>query len=97
MPRRLDVIVFRRIDRRVISHIAANCQQFERKIVYKIHLNLKSLSGGGSYPPFERGLHLKSRHIPANIPRISPRLLMVCRVYSEHVGVYRQVWRERRF
>ena len=48
-------------------------------------------------PPFERGLHRKIRHAPSNIPGIVPKLLMHRLVYSEQVGEYRQVWRERCF
>lgn len=32
----------------------------------------------GSYPPFEKGLHLKILFIPSHVPFIEPYLLIAC-------------------
>ena len=49
------------------------------------------LSGAGSYPPFENGLHLMIRQQPSKIPINTPWLLMHSIVYCEQVGRYKHV------
>jgi hypothetical protein len=61
------------------------------------HFFFKNGSGAGSIPPFEKGLHRKILHAPKRIPAVTPQLLIHRFVYSEQVGEYIQVWRERWF
>ncbi len=48
------------------------------------------LSGTGSSPPFERGLHLIILINDKSSPFRIPCFIMACREYSEQVGEYRQ-------
>lgn len=45
------------------------------------------LFGTGSYPPFEKGLHLKIRHSASALPHIGPHSLRASIAYAEQVGV----------
>ena len=45
--------------------------------------------GTGSYPPFEKGLHLNILHIASPNPFIGPYFNIACLEYSEQVGVKR--------
>ena len=60
-------------------------------VYYTSQRTFQKTSGAGSIPPLERGLHRKMRHMPSNIPIITPQLLIHRLVYSEQVGQYRQV------
>ena len=40
--------------------------------IHSTHFFLKNGSGAGSYPPREKGLQRRIRHMPSNIPTITP-------------------------
>lgn len=45
----------------------------------------------GSYPPLQKGLHLKILLMAINKPFSAPYFSMACIAYSEHVGVNLQL------
>jgi len=47
-------------------------------------------SGTGSYPPLEKGLHLKIRQIANALPLIAPCTSIASIAYEEQVGINRQ-------
>ena len=42
----------------------------------------------GSYPPFEKGLHLNILHAASRPPFMAPYFCTACKPYSEQVGQY---------
>ena len=46
--------------------------------------------GTGSYPPFEKGLHLKILQIVSNPPLNAPYFCIASNPYCEQVGIYWQ-------
>lgn len=44
--------------------------------------------GTGSYPPFEKGLHLNIRHNANALPFKAPYFSTASNPYSEQVGIY---------
>ncbi len=53
-----------------------------------VKLNLLTPQGTGSYPPFEKGLHLRIRHIASMPPFRAPYFSTAFNPYWEQLGVY---------
>ena len=52
-----------------------------------VNVSCPSSYGTGSYPPLQKGLHLKIRHAAKSPPLSAPYFLIASAAYSEHVGV----------
>lgn len=83
---------------------AETAKQIEFAVIYGIcggqslqstHFKRNLLSGAGSYPPFDNGLHRSNLQQPISIPLSTPLLFIDRFIYSEQVGSYKQVCFEK--
>lgn len=79
-------LFFAGVPRTVSLYILKNLQR-----LYKSHFAARFSFGGSYLPGFLKGLHRSIRNAPKKTPHITPRLLMLSKVYCEQVGRNMQV------